>query len=51
MRKEEIDCGVEIPSVTVEMIKDAEKQLEEHEEFLRSRVIVEDRSRNILTES
>ena len=51
MRKEEIECGKEVPSITTEMIEDAEKQLADHQEVLRRRVIIEDKSRNILEKS
>ena len=51
MRKEEIECGIKEPSITTKDIEDAEKQLEDYQEYKRKLVIFKDKSGNILTES
>lgn len=50
MRQEEIECGIEEPSITMKEIESAEKQLQDYQEYKRKHITVEDRSGNILTD-
>lgn len=49
MRQEEIECGVE-PTISLTDIQEAEEKLEKHLKEVRSKPVIKDESRNILSD-